>query len=219
TTNGPQVRPIDAEVSIRWPEKPDDKLPSLMATMGLMRIPFGFEVQELDYVRPFLERATVLQALFPGEFDVGMRFKLDYRPFNLAVGVMNGNPIGSKEFPDLDPIQTKDLVGRAGVDVEIAPGIRFQAGVSGDTGTGFHPGTPATKPVLVWQDQNGDGQVEPNEITAVGGSPATPSQLYRRFAIGGDARLSVRIAPLGDLSFRAEVINAVNLDRGLEVAD
>ena len=46
-----------------------------MATLGLMRIPFGFEVQELDYVRPFLERATVLRALFPGEFDLGARLR------------------------------------------------------------------------------------------------------------------------------------------------
>ena len=65
TTSGPQVRPIDAEVSLRWPEKPDARLPSFMATLGLMRIPFGYEVQELDYVRPFLERATMLAGALP----------------------------------------------------------------------------------------------------------------------------------------------------------
>jgi hypothetical protein len=219
TTSGPQVRPIEADVSLRWPEKPNDHVPSFLATMGLMRIPFGYEVQELDYVRPFLERATMLQALFPGEFDLGVRFKLKYRFLDWAIAVMNGNPIGSKEFPDLDPVRAKDLVGRIGVDVEIAPGVRFQAGVSGDTGTGFHPGTPATKAQLVWQDQNGDGIVQPNEITAVGGTPATPSQTFHRFALGGDARIVVRVAPLGDLSFRAEALDALNLDRGLEVAD
>ena len=146
TTNGPQVRPIDAEVSLRWPEKPDARAarPS-WPPLGLMRIPFGYEVQELDYVRPFLERATMLQALFPGEFDLGARFKMKYRFLDLALAVMNGNPIGDKVFPDLDPVQAKDMVGRLGVDVEVAPGVRFQAGVSGDTGTGFHPGTPATK--------------------------------------------------------------------------
>jgi hypothetical protein len=219
TTSGPQVRPIDAEVSLRWPQKPDDRLPSLMATMGLMRIPFGYEVQELDYVRPFLERATVLQALFPGEFDLGARFKVKYNVLDLAIAVMNGNPIGNKVFPDLDPVGAKDLVGRIGVDFEIARGVRFQAGVSGDTGTGFHAGTPATASQLVWQDQNGDGLVEPGEIVAIGGTPATPSQVFHRFALGGDARLIVRLPPLGDLSFRAEVIDAQNLDRGLEVAD
>jgi hypothetical protein len=219
TTNGPQVRPIDAEVSLRWPQKPDPRVPSLMATMGLMPIPFGYEVPELDYVRPFLERATMLQALFPGEFDLGMRFKVKYRFLDAAIAVMNGNPIGDLEFPDLDPVQTKDLVGRLGAEVEVAPGIRVQWGVSADTGTGFHPGTPATKFQLVWQDQNGDGLVEPNEIVAVGGNPATPSQEFRRFAIGGDARIMVRLDPLGDLTFRGEIIDATNMDRGLEVAD
>lgn len=219
TTNGPQVRPIDAEVSVRWPENPDPRLPSITASMGLMRIPFGFEVQELDYVRPFLERATMLGALFPGEFDLGLRLKIRYRFLDWALAVMNGDPIGDKVFPDLDPVRSKDMVGRLGVDLEIAPGVRFQAGVSGDTGTGFHAGTPATKNVLTWQDQNGDGLVEPNEIVAIGGAPATPSQVFHRFALGGDARLIVRLPPLGDLSLRAEAVNALNLDRGLEVAD
>lgn len=219
TTNGPQVRPIEADVSFRWPEKADSRLPSFVASIGLMRIPFGYEVQELDYVRPFLERANMLQALFPGEFDLGMRLGVRYRFLDWTIAVMNGSPIGNKVFPALDPVQAKEIVGRLGVDVEIAPGIRFQAGVSGDTGTGFHPGTPATKNVLVWQDQNGDGLVEPNEITAIGGTPATPSQVFHRFALGGDARLVVRVAPLGNLTFRAEAVNAQNLDRGLEVAD
>ncbi len=219
TTAGPQVRPIDAEVSLRWPGKADDRVPSFIATIGLMRIPFGYEVQELDYVRPFLERATMLQALFPGEFDLGIRFKVKYRFVDWAIALMNGNPIGDKVFPDLDPVQAKDMVGRLGVDFEIAPGVRFQAGLSGETGTGFHLGTPATKNQLVWEDQNGDGLVEPNEITAIGGTPATPSQVFHRFALGGDARVVVRIEPLGDLSFRAEAIDAQNLDRGLEVAD
>ncbi len=222
STNAPtgaQVRPIDAEVSLRWPERPDPRVPSLLATAGLQRIPFGYEVQELDTVRPFLERSTMMQALFPGEFDLGLRFKAQYRFLDAAIAVMNGNPNGSKVFPDLDPVQTKDLVGRVGAEVEIAPGVRVQWGVSADTGLGFHPGAAATKFQLVWQDQNGDGLVEPNEIIAVGGTPATPSQTFRRFALGGDARIAVRLAPLGDLSFRGEVVNALNLDRGLEVAD
>jgi len=219
TTSGPQVRPIEADVSLRWPAKPDRRVPSFTATLGLMRIPFGYEVQELDYVRPFLERANALQALFPGEFDLGVRFTMRYRFLDLALAVMNGSPIGSKVFPDLDPTHEKDMVGRIGVDLELAPGVRFQAGTSADAGTGFHPGTPATKNQLVWQDQNGDGLVEPNEIVAVGGSPATPSQVFHRFAVGGDARIIVRVAPLGDLSFRGEVVDGLNLDRGLEVAD
>jgi hypothetical protein len=219
TTSGPQVRPIEADVSFRWPEKPERGMPSFKATVGLTRIPFGYEVQELDTVRPFLERATMLQALFPGEFDLGLRLNARYRFLDWAFGIMNGSPIGGKVFPDLAPVRAKEIVGRIGVDIEISPGVRVQAGASADAGTGFHPGTPATKNQLVWQDQNGDGLVEPNEIVAVGGSPATPSQLFHRFALGGDARVVVRVAPLGDLVFRGEAVRALNLDRSLEVAD
>jgi hypothetical protein len=219
TTNGPQVRPIEADVSLRWPEKPGRGQPSFTATVGLTRIPFGYEVQELDTVRPFLERATMLQSLFPGEFDLGLRLNARYRFLDWAFGIMNGSPIGSRVFPDLDPVRAKEIVGRIGVDIEISPGVRLQAGASADAGTGFHPGTPATKNQLVWQDQNGDGLVEPNEIVAVGGSPATPSQLFHRFALGGDARVTVHVAPLGALTFRAEAVRALNLDRLLEVAD
>jgi len=219
TVSGPQVRPIEAQVSLRWPEKEDPRVPSVLVSAGLLRIPFGYEVQELDWVRPFLERANMMQALFPGEFDLGVRFMMKYRFLRWGMGVMNGSPIGSKEFPDLDPTATKEVVGRVGVDFDIVPGVRFQAGVSADSGTGFHPGTPASKPQLIWQDQNGDGLVEPNEIVAVGGAPATPSQLFHRFAVGGDARIIVRVAPLGDLTFRGEAVSALNLDRGYEYAD
>ena len=219
TTNGPQVRPFDAEVSLHWPERPDDRLPDLLLSAGLLRIPFGFENPELDYVRPFLERATVISAFFPGENDLGLRFKGRYRFLEWAFAVMNGNPLGALEFPGLDPVQTKDVVGRLGVSFEIAPGIRFQAGASADTGTGFHHGTPVTGNVVIWQDQNGDGLVQPNELTAIGGTPATASQEFSRWAIGGDARLIVHLAPLGDLALRAEVLAGQNIDRGLELAD
>ncbi|HEX4446104.1 MAG TPA: hypothetical protein VH044_05185 [Polyangiaceae bacterium] len=214
-----QVRPIDAEVSVHWPGQADDRLPTLEATVGLMRIPFGFEVQELDWVRPFLERATVLRALFPGEFDLGARLRTTYRFLDWAIAVMNGSPIGSQTFPALDPVHQKDLIGRLGVAVTLVPGVRFRAGVSGVTGTGFHSGTPTTKDVVVWQDANGDGVVQPNEVTVIPGSAATPSRVFHRFALGGDAQLDVDVPYLGVFAVRTEWITASNLDRGVEVAD
>ena len=219
TTNGPQVRPIEADVSLHWPEVPDPKRPWLELTTGLERIPFGFEVQELDYVRPFLERATWSQALFPGEFDLGARFRGRYRFVEWAIAAMNGNPIGAKQYPDLDPTRTKDLVGRVGVDVEIAEGVRFQAGTSFETGLGFHTGTPTTKDTLVWQDANGDGVVQSNEIQVIPGQASTSSETFKRWAIGGDARLLIRFPIVGELAFRSEIVRAQNLDRGLELAD
>lgn len=219
TNSGPQVRPIDAEVSIRWPEAQAERLPAITATAGLMHIPFGYEVPELDWVRPFLERSHAAQALFPGEYDLGARLRVRYRFIDWSLAVMNGSPIGSKEFPDVDPVHQKELVGRIGVDFTIGSRIHAQAGISGDAGTGFHPGTPTTKNTVVWEDMNGDGVVQPNEIIVVPGAAATPSQVFRRFAVGGDVRMGVRLPVIGELALRAEVLTAVNLDRGLEVAD
>ncbi|HSY21910.1 MAG TPA: hypothetical protein VK841_07340 [Polyangiaceae bacterium] len=219
TTQGPQVRPIDAEVIFRWPEGGTARDLHLVAALGLMRIPFGFEVQELDYVRPFLERAAVARALFPGEFDLGARIGIRYRAFDWTLAVMNGSPIGDAVFPALAPGKTKELVGRIGTQGDLARGVHFEAGVSGDTGLGFHAGTPTTKDVLIWHDDNGDGIVQSTEISVIPGSPATPSQQFTRFAIGADARLRVQIAPIGELALRAEIMRGKNLDRGIEVAD
>jgi hypothetical protein len=218
TTNGPQVRPIDVEGVFRWPT-PRQREPLLLVALGLMRIPFGFEVQELDYVRPFLERAAVARAFFPGEFDLGAKVQVHYRALDLALAVMNGSPIGAKEFPALDPGRTKELVGRIGTHAEIAPGVLLDAGVSGDTGLGFHPGTPTTKDVLVWRDDNGDGIVQATEISVIPGSAATPSQQFQRYAVGADARVSVKVGSLGLFALRAEIMRGSNIDRGIEIAD
>jgi hypothetical protein len=219
TVTGPQVRPIDAELKVTWPGRGHPDAPSIEASLGLMKIPFGFEVPEQDQVRPFLERAAVLRALFPGEFDLGARLSLSYRSFEWAIALMNGNPIGDKVFPALAPVGTKELVGRLGTHVEVVSGVRLELGVSADTGLGFHEGTPTTKDQLVWRDENGDGLVEPTEIQVIPGSASTPSQQFRRFAIGADARVIVRVPRLGELAVRAEIARGQNLDRGIEYAD
>ncbi len=219
TTNGPQVRPIDAEVSLHSTESADPSQPRLTATAGLMKIPFGFEVPEFDVDRPFLDRSTVMRALFPGEFDLGARLLGRYRFAELAVAVMNGHPLGDKVFPAVAPNRTKEFVGRLGTHAEITPAIVLDVGVSADTGNGFHEGTPTTKDQLVWRDDNGDGIVQATEIQVVPGSSATPSQQFHRFALGGDARLAIRFAPHAELNLRAEIVRASNLDRGVEPAD
>ena len=219
TTNGPQVRPIDAEVSLHSTETDNPKQPRVTATAGLMKIPFGFEVPELDVERPFLERSTMMRALFPGEFDLGARLAGYYRFAELAVAVMNGHPIGDKVFPAVAPDRTKEFVGRLGTHAEITPSVVLDLGVSADTGNGFHEGTPTTKDQLVWRDDNGDGIVQATEIQVIPGSSATPSQQFHRFAIGGDARLAIRFAPHAELNVRAEVVRASNLGRAIEPAD
>lgn len=219
TTNGTQVRPIDAEVSLRWPEHPEWHRPSVVISAGLMKIPFGFEVPERDVLRPFLERSTLARALFPGEFDLGARAQLKYRFLELTLAIMNGHPIGDRVFPALAPSARKEIVGRLGTTTELVPGVVLDLGVSGDTGSGFHAGTPTTKDQLVWRDDNGDGIVQATEVQVIPGSSATASQQFNRFALGADARLGLHLLRGADTDLRVEIVRASNLDRGLEIAD
>ncbi|HTQ05004.1 MAG TPA: hypothetical protein VMI54_14165 [Polyangiaceae bacterium] len=218
TTNGAEVRPIDAEVSLRaLAEHPH--CPTVVFTAGLFKIPFGFEVQELDVDRPFLERSSVARALFPGEFDLGARVWLRYRFLDAKLAVMNGHPIGDRVFPALDPDSAKELVARLGARAELVSGVVLDAGVSAERGMGFHEGTPTTKDQLTWRDDNGDGIVQATEIQVIPGSSATPSELFRRFGVGLDARLALALARDFGFELRAELMRAENLDRGLEPAD
>jgi len=219
TTNGAQIRPIDAELSLHWPERPSAGLPSFTLSAGLMKIPFGFEVPELDVVRPFLERSTAARALFPGEVDLGARVRGRYRFLDLTVAIMNGHPIGDRVFPALAPNARKELIGRLGVTATLVPMVDIDLGVSADTGSGFHEGTPTTKDQLIWRDDNGDGIVQATEVQIIAGSSATASQQFHRFALGGDARIAIRWTQNGETEVRAEVTRASNLDRGLEIAD
>jgi hypothetical protein len=226
TVNGPQMRPIDAEVSVRWPVTgagdPEARLRpdyDFLLTLGLMQTPFGYETQELDPARPFLERSNVSNAFFPGVYDLGARFRGRYKFLHYAVGLMNGDPIGEKAFPGRDPNKSKDLVFRVGVKTEIIRGVDVNAGFSGLTGSGFHEGTPTTKDQLVWRDTNEDGIVDTSEIQVIAGSAATPSQTFKRFGIGADLVVGMRVPVLGKLQLRGEIMRGNNLDRGMFIAD
>jgi hypothetical protein len=189
------------------------------AGLGLVRIPFGLEVQEWEPDRFFLERSNVSRALFPGSFDLGGRVRGAWRFLRAQVALMNGNPLGDASFPARDPNSAKDVVGRLGIDALAAGKVRIRAGASSLKGTGFHPGTPATKDVLSWRDQNEDGIVEMSEIQVIAGRAATPSQNFSRFAIGADARVDATVPRLGAVALFGEVVWAANLDRSIVPAD
>jgi hypothetical protein len=188
-------------------------------SLGLLRIPFGLEVQEWDPDRFFLERSNVSRALFPGTFDLGARGKASWRFVRAQFAVMNGNPLGDASFPARDPNAAKDFVGRLGVDATVAGKVQVSAGFSSLKGTGFHPGTPATKDILVWRDDNEDGIVQLSEIQVIAGRAATPSQNFSRFAVGADSRIGATLPGLGRLIFFGEVVWGANLDRALLPAD
>lgn len=219
TVNDPGVRLFDAEVSARWAQPTPTLPPYLALSVGLLRIPFGFENQERDTVRLFLERSAVVRALFPGENDLGLRLHGGWRFLRYQLAVTNGHPLGETDFPSLDPTAQKDVLGRVGVDTAFGQAVTLQAGLSGLHGTGLHAGTAATKDTLVWRDANGDGIVQPSEVQAIQGTAATPSQEFERYAVGADLRVTASLPLLGTLCVYGELLWASNLDRAALVAD
>jgi hypothetical protein len=220
TVNGATARIIGAEASLKWRNPDRPLLPYLQLTLGLFKTPFGFEIVQSDKDRLFLERSNAERALFPGEYDLGVRLSGGWRFLRYAVGAMNGDPIGEKMFPGRDPNQSKDLVGRLGVDVSLlAKRLGLAAGFSADYGNGFHKGTPASKDTLVWRDTNEDGAVQLSEIQVIAGQTPLPSGSFERWAVGGDLELTAKIPLLGELMFYGEVVFASNLDRATQVAD
>jgi hypothetical protein len=219
TINGPTARITNVEVSAWWPPRQQKRIPYVMASLGLLRIPFGFEVQEKDFIRFFLERSNVARALFPGEFDLGARLQGGWRFLRYQLAVMNGHPAGELQYPGRDPIGAKDFLGRLGTDIDITRKMNVSGGFSALVGTGFHAGSPGGKDVLVWRDVNEDGMVEPTEIQVIGGTAATPSQNFSRNGIGADLQYRIAIPRLGQLMIYGELMWANNLDRGLVPSD
>lgn len=211
------VRVFAAEVSVRWPSP--GELPYAMATIGLMRIPFGFENQERDYARLFMERASIIRALFPGENDLGARVQGGWRFFRYQLAAMNGHPVLDQQYALLDPTRSKDFLGRLGVDSAVTRRVQVQAGMSAVYGTGFYTGTPATKNTIVWNDTNNNGQVDPTEVMGIAGQPAVAPKTFNRYALGGDLRVVAEVPRVGVLAVYGELVWATNLDRGLLPAD
>lgn len=213
TVNGPQVRPIHFETTVRLPPQPGE--PSLLGlTAGLFKIPFGYEVLQSDTERLFLERSAVIQEFFPGEFDLGARLAGGWRFVRYAVAVQNGEPVGERTFPQRDPNSAKDVSGRLGIESPLSEWAAAAAGFSALSGTGFHQGLAPTKSGVVWNDRNENNSVDTGELVAVPAKAAVPSQNFARNALGIDARFTLRTEPLGTSCLYGEVVWAKNLGRG-----
>ncbi|HWZ93197.1 MAG TPA: hypothetical protein VNW92_30265, partial [Polyangiaceae bacterium] len=91
-------------------------------------------------------------------------------------------------------------------------------GTSFYQGTGFHPGTDATKPSIVWVDTNEDRTIQASELQAVPGTSAQPSANFKRWAYALDLELVLNTS-LGSTRLYAEGFLASNLDRAYLIAD
>jgi hypothetical protein len=220
TTRGFSVGARRAYGTLFWPGPSDDAPPYAALAVGLQDIPFGYELPYGSRKRVFMERSAVSRALFPGEPDVGAGVSGGVGAFRYALAVLNGQPLDDRSVgPTInDPNAAKDVVGRVGVDVSPKPWLALTGGVSFLSGTGFHPGSDASKNGVRWADRNEDSLVGSAEITAAPGSAATPSKNFDRWAFGADLELGLRTG-IGWSRLYGEVTLASNLDRALFVAD
>jgi hypothetical protein len=219
TVNGPAVRLLGARASIKLPGRQPGDAPLLMASIGSFRAPFGLEVLQSDVDRPFMERSTASRAFFPTEFDLGARLQGAWHFVRFAVAVMNGEPIGERSFPAVDPNRQKDILGRVGVNTGSSLSLSVAGGLSGLYGQGFHSGARASKPTIGWVDNSGNGVFVPSETSGTTGTSASPSRNFSRFALGADVHVSAALYPGWTTTVYGEFIWAKNLDRGIQPAD
>ncbi|HEX7481825.1 MAG TPA: hypothetical protein VF331_28720, partial [Polyangiales bacterium] len=220
TTRGPTMRFQKAEVSLIYGRSKDkDQPPLAQLTFGELDTPFGFEVVYGPKYRWFMERSTASRALFPSEPDVGARLSGGFGFARYSIAVTNGEVLDEKSGLGLqDPNKNKDVTARFGAQAKPTEDLVIAGGVSFNAGRGFHPGTPASKSVLVWQDANQDGTVMQTELSGLAGAAAEPSRTFSRWAVGADLQVLLH-TKLGWSMLYAEAVAASNLDRGLQVAD
>lgn len=220
TNSGATVGFYRAEASLFYRGNNEKTMPPMaQLTVGMFKVPFGFELPESSSQRWFAERTQLSRALWPTEIDVGARLSGGISAFRYAFAVTNGEALGEKSgFALQDPNANKDFTLSAGAVSQILPMLRISGGVSAVTGRGFHPGTSVTKSSVTWRDANDNGVVDPNELIGVAAQAETPSKSFDRFAVGADLQLYLK-TPLGETMLYGEMVTAKNLDRGFFVAD
>ncbi len=216
TIAGPNAHLLEAWG--RWTGPSREGKPLVAVTMGLFPIPFGVETPSIPRNRLFLEQPTVVRALFPGNLDGGAMAQGSFGYLRWSAAIMNGAPVGDTQWKGVDPTSSYDFIGRIGAEITGPDQLVVQFGVSGLSGTALHPGIPATKDQLVWNDANGDGMVQPSEINEIPGTPAEPSQTFHHDAAGADVAVRYCVIPGPGVAF-AEAIIATDLDRAVIYAD
>src|SRR6185312_17094009 len=99
------------------------------------------------------------------------------------------------------------------VDTNPTEHFHLAGGVSSLRGTGFHPGTDATKSTVNWTDTNDDGVVSVPELAPQRPQDALPSQNFDRWAVGADLRMQFETS-VGVTKVYGEFLLGSNMDRG-----
>lgn len=152
--------------------------------VGQMKWPFGFEVPQSSSQREFPERTRAIRAFLSGERDRGARLAASFGVFQITAGVFDGNGVDYDAAFGVDNDRYKDVVGRAGVELE-----NFSGGVSG------------------WVGQT----VRFSEDEDLG---VVDRETFDRNRIGADAQLDLSLLPIGETALRAELIAGRTYFRG-----
>jgi hypothetical protein len=152
---------------------------NLRITLGQFKIPFGHEVVLSDSAREMPERALMIQKLFPGERDRGLRVQGHYEILRFVLALVNGN--GSTTDPIFsykDTNSYKDLVGRIGIDLD-----HFAVGFSGWYGLAsvYNPASTTSTDVLGLKK-------------------------YERFRGGIDTQAYIDVPEVGGLALKGELM-------------
>jgi hypothetical protein len=218
TTRGVTVGIRRAEAALLYRgDNPDTAPPLVMLSVGVTDLPFGFELAESARVRPFMERSFASSALFPTEMDAGAKLSGAIAFVRYGVAITNGEPVENGGLPR-DPNAAKDVSGRLGVDLDVSKSFGITGGSSFAVGEGFHPGSPATKDSLTWNDENEDGEFEDSELVPAPGRAEIKSENFERWAFGLDLGLKLKTS-LGTSRLYGELYVASNYDRGFLPAD
>jgi hypothetical protein len=218
TVRGPRVGIRRAEAAVFYRGTNAATLPPLVAlSVGVMDIPFGYELNQSTQQRWFMERTVGGLSMFPTDADVGAKVSGAVSFIRYAVAVMNGQPLDENGFPR-DPNNAKDVLARFTAEGPIGDKVQLSGGTSFAYGKGFHAGQDAGKSRVSWVDANEDGVAQPSELFGVPGSAATPSENFERWAIGLElgARLTTK---LGESHLYGEAFVASNYDRGILPSD
>ena len=151
----------------------------------LMRNPVGLRDLQRDQDRFFLERSSVSRALFPGTFDLGVRARGGWRFLDAQVALMNGDPLGDHRSRFRIPTAPRTSSAGWVYATRVACLRRRLFGADRDR---VSPGTPETKDVLVWRDQNEDGHRATRRESRSSRLGGDGSRNFHRFALGADAR-------------------------------
>jgi Phosphate-selective porin O and P len=155
----------------------------LRISVGQFKYPFGYELQQSDTAREMPERSRMIQQLFAGERDRGLKVQGSYQMLRFQIALVNGNGIQDPIFKaGKDENAWQDLVGRLGFDLTTVSG-----GLSGYYGANdvYNPAYNATT------------------------NPDTNPLNLKRFSrmrLGADVQGNLDVPSLGNLSLRGEVM-------------